>query len=109
MFNSESALGTTLSLSAAAAWGAGDFSGGVASKRMDVFRVVAGAHAFGLVLMLAFAWIAREPMPPPSTMLWGVGAGVSGAFGIAALYRGLAIGRMGVVAPVASVLTAVLP
>ena len=40
---------------------------------------------------------------------WGVVAGITGAFGIAALYKGLAIGRMGVVAPVASVVTAVLP
>ena len=31
------------------------------------------------------------------------------AFGVAALYKGLAIGRMGVVAPVASVITAILP
>ena len=33
----------------------------------------------------------------------------AGAFGIAALYQALAIGRMGVVAPVASVVTGVLP
>jgi drug/metabolite transporter (DMT)-like permease len=93
----------------AAAWGAGDFSGGLASKRADVFRVVAGAHACGLVLMLALAWLSREPYPPLATLGWGVAAGISGAFGIAALYRGLAIGRMGLVAPVASVITAVLP
>ncbi len=36
-------------------------------------------------------------------------AGISGAFGIAALYKALAIGRMGIVAPVASVITGILP
>jgi drug/metabolite transporter (DMT)-like permease len=59
--------------------------------------------------MLALAWLTREPVPPLATFGWGVAAGISGAFGIAALYRGLATGRMGVVAPVASVITAVLP
>lgn len=98
-----------LSLGAAAIWGGGDFSGGIATKRAAVFRVVAGAHACGLVLMLALAWISREPLPPRASLIWGVMAGITGAFGIAALYQGLAIGRMGVVAPVASVITAVLP
>lgn len=98
-----------MSLSAAAVWGGGDFSGGIAARRANVFRVVAGAHACGLLMMLAFAWLTREPMPPMSSLGWGVVAGVTGAFGIAALYKGLAIGRMGVVAPVASVVTAVLP
>ena len=59
--------------------------------------------------MLLLAWTTREPVPPRSSLEWGVVAGVSGAFGIAALYKALAIGRMGVVAPVASVITAILP
>jgi drug/metabolite transporter (DMT)-like permease len=101
--------GAFLSLSAAAVWGGGDFSGGIAAKRANVFKVVAGAHACGLVLMLLLAWLTGEAMPPASSLGWGVVAGLTGAFGIAALYKGLAIGRMGVVAPVASVVTAVLP
>ncbi len=100
---------SALSLGAAAIWGAGDFSGGIATKRAAVFRVVAGAHACGLILMLALAWATAEPMPPHSSLIWGAIAGITGAFGIAALYKGLAIGRMGVVAPVASVITAILP
>jgi len=98
-----------LSLGAAAVWGGGDFAGGLATKRANVFRVVAGAHACGLVLMLILAWATGEPMPPYQSLWWGVAAGVSGAFGIAALYQALAIGRMGIIAPVASVITAVLP
>jgi drug/metabolite transporter (DMT)-like permease len=98
-----------LSLSAAAIWGGGDFAGGIATRRANVFRVVAGAHACGLALMLALAWLTHEAMPPRSSLAWGVVAGITGAFGIAALYKGLAIGRMGVVAPVASVITAALP
>ena len=45
----------------------------------------------------------------PHRSWWGAFAGFIGAFGIAALYRALAVGRMGVVAPVAAVVTGVLP
>ncbi len=107
--NSGNLTGAALSVGAAAVWGGGDFAGGIASKRTNVFRVVAGAHACGLVLMLLLAWLTHESVPPFSSLEWGVAAGVSGAFGIAALYKGLAIGTMGTVAPVASVVTAILP
>ena len=98
-----------LSLMAAAAWGGGGFSGGLASKRASVFRVVAVAHACGLLASLAMALLSREPLPPLSALEWGAFAGMVGGFGIVALYRALAIGRMGVVAPVAAVVTGVLP
>ena len=98
-----------LSLLAAASWGGGDFSGGLAAKRASVFRVVAVAHACGLLAMLAMVWLTSEAVPPRVDLLWGAFAGFAGAFGIAALYKALAIGRMGVVAPVASVVTGVLP
>ena len=98
-----------LSLLAAASWGGGDFSGGLATRRASVFRVVAVAHGCGLVATLAMALVSREPLPPASALEWGAFAGFVGGFGIAALYRALAIGRMGVVAPVAAVVTGVLP
>ena len=98
-----------LSLLAAASWGGGDFAGGLATKRASVFRVVAVAHACGLVATLAMAILSGEPFPPPATLAWGAFAGFVGVFGIAALYRALAIGRMGVVAPVAAVVTGFLP
>ena len=56
--------GAGLSLGAAAVWGGGDFAGGIATKRANVFRVVAGAHACGLLLMLLLVWITGEPLPP---------------------------------------------
>src|SRR5664279_349742 len=98
-----------LSLVAAASWGGGDFCGGLAAKRASVFRVVAVAHGCGLIAMLFMAWLAAEAIPPGIDLWWGAVAGFVGAFGIAALYRALAIGRMGVVAPVAAVITGVLP
>ncbi|MFZ0704770.1 MAG: DMT family transporter [Candidatus Korobacteraceae bacterium] len=100
---------TGLSLLSAASWGAGDFSGGIAAKKADVFRIVAVAHAFGLLCMLLMAWLAHESVPPRIDLLWGAIAGLTGAFGIAALYKALAVGRMGIIAPVAGVITATLP
>ena len=103
------ASGAALSLGAAGVWGGGDFAGGIAAKRASVFRVVAIAHACGLLLMLLLVWISGEPIPPASAFGWGAIAGITDAFGVAALYKGLSTGRMGIVAPVASVITAVLP
>ena len=107
--SSGSATVIGLSLLSAASWGAGDFSGGIAAKKANVFRIVALAHAFGLVAMLLMAWLTREAVPPRVDLIWGAIAGLAGAFGIAALYKGLAIGRMGIIAPVAAVITAALP
>ena len=98
-----------LSLLSAASWGGGDFAGGLAAKRTSVFRVVAIAHAFGLALMLLMALAVGEHVPPRGDLAWGAVAGIAGAFGIAALYKGLSIGRMGIIAPVAAVVTAIVP
>src|SRR5271165_5359062 len=97
------------SILAAAAWGGGDFSGGLACKQANVFQVVAFAHACGFAAMLLMAVFVHEPIPPLTSLAWGAFAGTIGAFGIVALYRALAIGRMGIVAPVAAVVTGVLP
>ena len=98
-----------LSLLSAASWGAGDFSGGLAAKKANVFRIVALAHGCGLVSMMLMVWIVGERVPPRIDLIWGAVAGITGAFGIAALYKALAIGRMGIIAPVAAVITGVIP
>ncbi len=59
--------------------------------------------------MLLMAVLTGEHVPPRVELWWGGFAGFAGAFGIAALYRALAIGRMAVVAPVAAVVTGILP
>ena len=61
--NSGTMSGAALSLGAAGVWGGGDFSGAVATKRASVFRVVAVAHAFGLLLMLILVWLSGERIP----------------------------------------------
>lgn len=98
-----------LSLSSAAAWGTADFSGGLAAKRTSAFAIVVVAHGTGLLFMLALALGWHDPLPGRAALLWGCAAGVSGGVGLAALYRALAVGTMGINAPVAAVITAMLP
>lgn len=54
--------------------------------------------------------VARgEPVPQGADVAWSIAGGFTGMVGITALYRGLAVGRMGVVAPTTGVLAAVIP
>lgn len=97
------------SLSAAAAWGAGDFSGGIATRRSAVFSVVAAAHATGFVFMVAMAVLFREALPSGTALAWASAAGLVGGAGLACLYRALAVGKMGLNAPLSSVVAALVP
>ncbi|HVH87935.1 MAG TPA: DMT family transporter [Terriglobales bacterium] len=98
-----------LSLSTAATWGAGDFCGGIATRRSTVFSVVAVAHGAGLLFMLALAVLFRERMPGEAALAWALAAGITGGAGLACLYRALAVGKMGLNAPLSSVITALVP
>ena len=60
-------------------------------------------------MLLVCGVVRREAFPPGSSLAWAAAAGVAGAGGIAALYRGLAIGSAAIVAPTAAVITAALP
>ncbi len=96
-------------LSASLCWGSGDFSGGLASRRASVSRVVIADYAVGFVLLVTLALIAKEHTPLPTDLLWGGLAGVAGVLGLLAFYSALSMGRMGIAAPVSAVLTAALP
>ena len=96
-------------LAAAASWGAGDFSGGVATKRSHVFLVVLLSHMVGIAGLLLLIVLFGEPMPATRDLFIGALGGISGAIGVLALYTGLAQGRMGVVAPLTAVITAIVP
>jgi drug/metabolite transporter (DMT)-like permease len=96
-------------LAAAASWGAGDFSGGMATKRSHVYLVVWLSHIVGLAGLLLLILLFGEPFPAWWDLFIGTLAGIAGAVGVLALYTGLAQGRMGVVAPLTAVITAVVP
>jgi drug/metabolite transporter (DMT)-like permease len=98
-----------LGLAAALAWGAGDFGGGLASRRSPVYGVVLVSQVTGMALSAALAVALGQGIPAGRDLAICFVAGVLGAIGITMLYRGLAIGRMGIVAPITGVLAAVIP
>lgn len=97
-----------LALGAALSYGLSDFVGGVASKRVSAWSVAFVAQASGAVAMLVVALLLPGE-PTVSDLTWAAAAGVGNGLGTAFLYRGLAMGRMAVVAPVSGVGAAMLP
>ena len=98
-----------LALASAAAWGSADFGAGLAGRRAALFGVILFSQLAGCGLALGIAAITGESLPGLTELAIAAVAGVIGGIGIGALYRGLATGRMGVVAPISGVLTAVVP
>ena len=93
-------LGIALALASAASWGTADFLGGLTTKQLSILVVSAVSQFAGLVFMvLILVVLARGPADGHVIVL-GLAAGVCGVIGLAALYSGLAIGPMGVVAPI---------
>ncbi len=60
-------------------------------------------------LTLAIATVRGEPFPADDDLRLCLLAGLLGGIGITGLYRGLAVGRMGIVAPITGVLAAIIP
>ena len=96
-------------IASAASWGAGDFCGGVATKRAGGYEVVIGAQLVGAIGFLVLAVATGEAMPGAANLVWCGVAGLAGAIGLLALYRALAEGRMGVAAPISGMLSAAVP
>jgi drug/metabolite transporter (DMT)-like permease len=96
-------------LASAVSWGAGDFTGGCASRRTNVYSVVLVTQIVGVVLFPILAFVFSENLPPLSKLVWGCLAGFFGTSGLLALYQGLVEGKMGIVAPVAAVISAIVP
>ena len=96
------------SLFGALAYGISDFVGAVAARRVSAWSV-ALMTACGS-LLTSSVMVAVDPQSPPaSSLAWGALAGIGGGIGTTFLYRGLAAGRMGVVAPTSAVSAAALP
>ena len=102
-------LAALFALSAAAAWGSGDFTGGLAARRVGAFRAVLVSYTVGLLALSSVALARGELLPALPDVLWGAVAGLTGVAGLGFLLRGFSEGRMGVVAPVSAVLATSIP
>jgi len=97
-----------IGLVSALVYGAADFLGGTASRRISPVRVTAVAAIAGLVVLgLALPFVggtwSRE------AVVLGALSGVSGAVAIGLLYACLAIGPMSILSPLTAVVSAIVP
>ena len=97
------------SLIAVGVWGASDFLGGVGARRVNAFLFTAIVHLSGLFVVVALALLTGAPFPGNASLGWALIAGSVGGMALALFYRSLAGGNMGLVAPVAAVLSAAIP
>jgi len=100
--------GILLALSSALAYGAADFIGGAGSRRHSSWHVVLVGQATGGLVMLVAGMMLPGSLVT-TDFAWALLAGVSSATGSIFLFRGLARGRMVLVAPISAVGAAALP
>jgi drug/metabolite transporter (DMT)-like permease len=96
-----------LALGASLAWGVADFAGPLVGRTLGALRVLFWAQVGGL-LAIAVAVAIRGDGPRGTAVLFAIAAGVCGTSGLYAYYRGMQVGAMSVVAPIAGV-SAVIP
>lgn len=90
-------------------WGAGDFSGGLASRKTGPYRAVFYAEVVGLLLLLSGLFYIHEAPTSLENLAASFAAGLCGAFGLLILYNAMGKGQMSIAAPVSALLTALLP
>ena len=98
-----------LGLMAAASWGAGDFTGALASRRASLFSLLLYLRIIEFALLVVLALVTVEPLPSLSVLAWGGAAGFCGGPALAALYRALSMAPMGLSAPLSAVIAASVP
>jgi len=98
-----------LGLVAATTWGGSDFAGGYGARRSPALLIVASGHIVTLAVLLAVCGFGHLPLPHTTEFLEGAVGGLEGALALAAFYRALAMGAMGLTATLTGLLTALIP
>ena len=101
-------MAVLLALCSAAAYGVGDFFGGMAARRAPTATVVLWSHLLALLLLAVATPLVSGTASGGDLLIGGVG-GLAGAAGVGLLYRGLSVGPMSVVAPITALLSAAVP
>lgn len=101
-------LTVVVGLSSALIFGAADFFGGIAAKRLSPIRVTAIGAVSGLVILLA-AEVLVGGRWSWEAMLYGGISGATGALAITLLYGCLAIGPMSILSPLTALVAAFVP
>jgi drug/metabolite transporter (DMT)-like permease len=102
-------LAVLLGLAAALSYSGADFLGGLLSRRSGVLPVVVLSQIASLVVLLLALAATGFGAPTVQGLAWGAAAGVIAGIGLLAYFRGLAVGRMALVAPTTAVVGAAVP
>ena len=95
-------MAVLLALAAAVGWGCSDFLGGLKARSLPLLTVLTVSIPSGFLVLGPILAAHGEGPPDAASVGYGVLAGATGLAGISALYRGLAVGAMGVVAPISA-------
>jgi len=98
-----------LGLLAALGYGSSDYAAGIGGRRTSVGGVVLAQQPVAALSILVVWTLSRPSSPATAALVWGAMSGLGNGFGTVALYRGLAVARMSVVAALSAVLSAVIP
>jgi len=95
-------LAVALSLGSSLVYGVSDFLGGLKSRSLPLLSVLLVSQATALIVVALSVPAFADGPPSGEQLAYGVIAGAAEALAVAALYRGLAVGTMSIVAPVAA-------
>jgi drug/metabolite transporter (DMT)-like permease len=96
-----------LALGASLSWGFADFFGPLKGRTYGALRVLVYVQLGGLVTIAIIVAIRGRGPADPAVLL-AIPAALSGTLGLYAYYRGMAVGAMSIVAPIAGI-SAVVP
>jgi drug/metabolite transporter (DMT)-like permease len=99
-------LAVALALGASATWGLADFFGPLKGRTLGALRVLVYVQLGGLAV-IALVVAIRGKGPADLGALFAIPAAISGTLGLYAYYRGMAVGAMSIVAPIAGISAAV--
>jgi drug/metabolite transporter (DMT)-like permease len=95
-----------LALGASLTWGISDFFGPLKGRTLGALRVLVYVQLGGLIAIALIVAI-RGKGPADPSVLFAIPAAISGTLGFYAYYRGMAVGAMSIVAPIAGISAAI--
>ncbi len=102
-------LSILFGLASALSWGAGDFTGGLAARKVGAYRSVFYAEVIGVIFLFIVVGFVDDPLPNTRSRIFAILAGMLGSVGLMLLYHAMSIGMMSIAAPVSALLAAALP
>lgn len=103
-------LSILFGLGASLGWGAGDYTGGLASRKIGAYRTVFYGEIVGiLAILIIAAIIVGEPLPTSRAVIMASLAGTLGTIGLLMLYHSMTLGLMSIATSVSALLAAAMP